>query len=192
MQWFHWSARFRLNMPEVALELKRVWHPWPRHSVLLAARLSCAPGGKALCTWCSAAQASKTMLSLLCWKTWLGFGRPYTGLVGRSESAQRGLLAWQQNCSRRRHATESEGVQLRRHDRLQRVSGDFQLIFFLPKCCRIVQFDFFCIAPVCRTNFCRCGRSCAQMLDFYHWKNENACLKYVVRCEKIEKCAICT
>jgi len=31
-------ARFRLNMPEVALELKRVWHPWskvfPVHGVV--------------------------------------------------------------------------------------------------------------------------------------------------------------
>jgi len=25
---FTGPARFRLNMPEVALELKRVWHPW--------------------------------------------------------------------------------------------------------------------------------------------------------------------
>jgi len=27
---FTGPARFRLNMPEVALELKRVWHPWCR------------------------------------------------------------------------------------------------------------------------------------------------------------------
>jgi len=27
---FTGPARFRLNMPEVALELKRVWHPWYR------------------------------------------------------------------------------------------------------------------------------------------------------------------
>jgi len=25
---FTGTARFRLNVPEVALELKRVWHPW--------------------------------------------------------------------------------------------------------------------------------------------------------------------
>jgi len=25
---FTGQARFRLDMPEVALELKRVWHPW--------------------------------------------------------------------------------------------------------------------------------------------------------------------
>jgi len=27
-------ARFRLNMPEVALELIRVWHPWITSSVV--------------------------------------------------------------------------------------------------------------------------------------------------------------
>jgi len=28
--YFTGPARFRLNMPEVSLELKRVWHPSPR------------------------------------------------------------------------------------------------------------------------------------------------------------------
>jgi len=34
---FTGPARFKLNMPEVALELKRVWHPWSR--LLLALKL---------------------------------------------------------------------------------------------------------------------------------------------------------
>jgi len=38
---FTGPARFRLNMPEMALELKRVWHPWSKafdtldHEILL-------------------------------------------------------------------------------------------------------------------------------------------------------------
>jgi len=31
---FTGPARFRLNMPEVALELKRVWHPCARRSIM--------------------------------------------------------------------------------------------------------------------------------------------------------------
>jgi len=40
---FTGPARFRLNMPEVALELKRVWHPWSMISSKAIDHLSIKP-----------------------------------------------------------------------------------------------------------------------------------------------------